>query len=193
MTPTPGPRLEPAGIRTDRLEPLVAAIRSVTRVPSDWEHLAKTVASAIQHTLPSAPEVLACVPEAARAGADMGQVVHVEADGSFSVVALITRPGQRTPIHDHITWCAVAVIAGLEEEERFRLRADGRCEVSHRLPTSGPGAVEGFAPPGDIHRLTNVGDVVGISLNVYGTDISRIGSSVRRTYESAAERGAGPA
>ena len=39
------------------------------------------------------------------------------------------------------------------------------------------------APPGDIHRDRNVGDTVAISIHVFGTDVGRIGSSVRRHYE----------
>jgi predicted metal-dependent enzyme (double-stranded beta helix superfamily) len=46
-----------------------------------------------------------------------------------------------------------------------------------------PGDVSGFAPPGDIHRVRNVGDETAISIHVYGTDVSRIGSSVRRYYD----------
>jgi predicted metal-dependent enzyme (double-stranded beta helix superfamily) len=42
--------------------------------------------------------------------------------------------------------------------------------------------VSGFAPPGDIHRVRNSGDSVAISMHVYGTDISRLGSSIRREY-----------
>ena len=45
------------------------------------------------------------------------------------------------------------------------------------------GDVSGFAPPGDIHRVRNAGDDVAISIHVYGTDVSRIGSSVRRYYD----------
>ena len=45
------------------------------------------------------------------------------------------------------------------------------------------GTVSGFAPPGDIHRVTNVGDSVAVSMHVYGTDITRVGSSVRRVYD----------
>ena len=41
----------------------------------------------------------------------------------------------------------------------------------------------GFAPPGDIHRVRNCGDGVAISLHVYGADITRLGSSVRRIYD----------
>jgi 3-mercaptopropionate dioxygenase len=43
--------------------------------------------------------------------------------------------------------------------------------------------VSGFAPPGDIHRVRNVADRTSISIHVYGTDVSRIGSSVRRHYD----------
>jgi predicted metal-dependent enzyme (double-stranded beta helix superfamily) len=167
---------------------LVAGIRRVTRQPVDWELLAENVAQAMRETLPSVGEVLELIPPAARAGAEQGQLVHVEKDGSFSIVALVTRPGQETVIHDHTTWCAVAVLAGLEQEERFELGSDGTCNPIGQPRTDVPGAVCGFAPPGDIHRVTNIGSDVGLSLNVYGTDVSRIGSSVRRTYRLASPR-----
>jgi predicted metal-dependent enzyme (double-stranded beta helix superfamily) len=169
---------------------LVAAVRAVTREPMDWGLVAERVAEAMRRTLPDVGEVLALVPPAARAGADQGQLVHVEKDGSFSIVALVTRPGQETVIHDHTTWCAVAVLAGLEREERFDPVGDGVCNPVGRPRTDVPGAVCGFAPPGDIHRVTNIGSDVGLSLNVYGTDVSRIGSSVRRTYRLASSRDA---
>jgi predicted metal-dependent enzyme (double-stranded beta helix superfamily) len=43
--------------------------------------------------------------------------------------------------------------------------------------------MSGFAPPGDIHRVHNVGERTAISVHIYGTDVSRIGSSVRRYYD----------
>jgi 3-mercaptopropionate dioxygenase len=45
-----------------------------------------------------------------------------------------------------------------------------------------PGEVSGFGPPGDIHRIRNTGTRTAISLHIYGTDITRIGSSARRYY-----------
>ena len=45
------------------------------------------------------------------------------------------------------------------------------------------GDVSGFAPPGDIHRVHNTADTTAISIHIYGTDITRIGSSVRRYYD----------
>lgn len=43
--------------------------------------------------------------------------------------------------------------------------------------------MSGFAPPGDIHRVRNVGDRTAIPVHVYGTEVSRIGSIVRRSYD----------
>ena len=45
------------------------------------------------------------------------------------------------------------------------------------------GDVSGFAPPGDIHRVSNVSETTAISIHIYGTNITRIGSSARRYYD----------
>ena len=37
--------------------------------------------------------------------------------------------------------------------------------------------------PGDIHRVHNTGETMAISIHIYGTDITRIGSSARRYYD----------
>ena len=34
-----------------------------------------------------------------------------------------------------------------------------------------------------IHRVRNIGSDTAISIHIYGTDVSRIGSSVRRAYD----------
>lgn len=175
------------------VEKMIAAIRGCTRAPANWSDTALNVADAIRASLPTADEVLALIPPNARNGAEASQVLHVESDGSFSVVALITKPLQATSIHDHTNWCAVAVIAGYEREERFAITNESLCEPQGEPRTDGPGSVSGFAPPGDVHRVTNAGDSVGVSIHVYGTDIFRIGNSVRRTYtleSSATEPGA---
>jgi hypothetical protein len=31
--------------------------------------------------------------------------------------------------------------------------------------------------------VTNIGDGIAVSMHIYGTDISRVGSSVRRVYD----------
>lgn len=108
-------------------------------------------------------------------------VLHVEPDGGFSVVALVWLPGQETPVHDHVAWCVTGVYEGVEREQRYEVRDD-----AYLVPvgdvTNPRGAVCGFAPPGDIHRVRNDGDSIAISLHVYGADIGVLGTSVRRSY-----------
>jgi predicted metal-dependent enzyme (double-stranded beta helix superfamily) len=55
--------------------------------------------------------------------------------------------------------------------------------VPVRRTTNVTGAVNGFAPPGDIHLVANPGDHTAVTIHVYGTDLSRIGSSALRYYD----------
>ena len=96
----------------------------------------------------------------------------------FSITAVVWRPGQQTRIHDHTTWCVFGVIQGVEHEDVY----DAALELIGSRDEH-VGDVNGFAPPGDIHRVHNTGDEVAISIHVYGTDVTRIGSSVRRYYD----------
>jgi predicted metal-dependent enzyme (double-stranded beta helix superfamily) len=98
-------------------------------------------------------------------------------------MALVWRPGHVTPIHDHVTWCVFGVIQGVEWEELFELDEHGSCLVDAGYRVNETGEVSGFAPPGDIHRVRNAGDITAISIHIYGTDVARIGSSVRRYYD----------
>lgn len=76
------------------------------------------------------------------------------------------------------TWCVVGVVQGVEHEELY----DGDLRLIGRSDNH-VGEVSGFAPPGDIHRVHNTSDSTAISVHIYGTDVTRIGSSVRRYYD----------
>jgi len=162
-------------------EALVTGIRAAVDSDADWARTAELVAAQLRRHLPS-PDLL--TPEQRTGAADSyrSHLLHAEPDGSFSVVALTWRPGQTTPIHDHVTWCVFGVIQGIEHEELFVLDEERGCLVEAGASANPTGEVSGFAPPGDIHRVRNVGDDTAISIHVYGTDVSRIGSSVRREY-----------
>lgn len=158
---------------------LTAAIRRAVRARGSWQATADRVAAVLRRHLPG-PDLL--TPEQL-AGDPVGYQTHllyVEPDGSFSVTVMVWLPGQETPVHDHLTWCVTAVLRGTEYEEIFAQR-DGYLEVVARNENP-VGAVSGFAPPGDIHRVRNVGNGTAVSMHVYGTDISRVGSSIRREY-----------
>jgi predicted metal-dependent enzyme (double-stranded beta helix superfamily) len=170
-------------VRTRCPAHLVAAIRAATSQHADWQQTAELVAAQLRGHLPPVSGLLTA---AEREGDQAGyrcNVLHVEPDGSFSVVAAVWRPGQGSPIHDHVAWCVPAVLQGVEYEELFALAPGGSHLLDVGRSENRPGDVTGFAPPGDIHRVRNVGSGVAISLHVYGADITRLGSSVRRTYD----------
>ena len=159
---------------------LAAAIRRAVRAGSSWQDAADRVAAVLRRQLPG-PGLLTPGQLAGDPAGYQTHLVHAEPDGSFSVVVMVWLPGQQTPIHDHLAWCVTAVLQGAAYEEIFAVR-DGHLEVIARNqnPTS---AVSGFAPPGDIHRMGNSGQTVAVSMHVYGTDITRVGSSIRRLYD----------
>lgn len=117
-------------------------------------------------------------------------LLHVAEDGAFSLVALVWLPGQATPIHDHLSWCVVGVHDGAEYETRY-VRTDEGFLVETVSGVAYRGDVDGLLPPGDIHRVTNAGTNLAISLHVYGADLSRVGSSIRRQYDDGLVRPAG--
>jgi 3-mercaptopropionate dioxygenase len=164
------------------LEELVTAVRFVVDRHADWRKTAQLVASELERHLPS-PAVLTAEQRIGDPKGYRSYPLHTEPDGSFSVVALVWRPGQVTPIHDHVTWCVFGVVQGIEHEELFRLDEERDCLVEAGTKTNIAGEVSGFAPPGDIHRVRNAGEKTAISIHIYGTDVSRIGSSVRRYYD----------
>ena len=112
-------------------------------------------------------------------------ILHVEPDGSFSIVSLVWLPGQETAIHDHVSWCVVGVHEGEESEERFTVVEDnGESYLTLEATGTNPeGLVVWLSPPGDIHRVTNTDDETTISIHVYGADISVLGTSIRREYK----------
>ncbi len=161
-------------------ELLAAAVRHAVRSGGSWQETAGRVAAALRGRLPG-PDLLSPGQLAGDPSGYQTHLVHAEPDGSFSIVAMVWLPGQQTSVHDHLTWCVTAVLQGTEYEEVFAHRGD-HLEVVARN-ASPAGTVSGFAPPGDIHQVTNVGEAVAVSMHVYGTDITRVGSSVRRVYD----------
>src|SRR5215212_10561198 len=109
-------------------------------------------------------------------------ILHVSPTRRLSVVALVWLPGQRTPIHDHVSWCVVGVYRGVERETRYRLA--GRRLVPAGSIEAAAGHVEALVPPAEnIHAVTASGPGKTISIHVYGADIERLGSSIHRRYD----------
>ena len=165
-----------------KFDALVSATRAAVSSDADWAETAELVAAELERHLPT-PDMLTKEQRTGDPKRYRSHLLHTEPDGSFSIVALTWRPGQETPIHDHVTWCVFGVIQGIEYEELYALDERGEHLVEAGSSATEIGEVSGFAPPGDIHRVRNIGDTTAISIHIYGTDVSRIGSSVRRSYD----------
>jgi 3-mercaptopropionate dioxygenase len=176
------PRVDAPPTPAPGLAALTTAVRVAVAKRADWGDTAQLVASALDRHLPS-PSMLTAEQRTGDPDTYKSEVLYSEPNGSFSIVALVWRPGQVTPIHDHVTWCVFGVIQGMECEELFALDEQRTCLVQAGYRVNRAGDVSGFAPPGDIHRVRNGGDLTAISIHIYGTDVSRIGSSVRRYYD----------
>jgi 3-mercaptopropionate dioxygenase len=175
-------RLEVPADTGRRMGDLIDAVRAATRYQASWALTVGLVADQLRLHLPG-PEILTGEQRYGDPQGYRSHLLHAELDGSFSVSALVWRPGQATPIHDHVTWCVFGVIQGNEYEERYVLREDGWLELD-KASVNATGDVAGLVPPGDIHRVRNVGVDTAISLHIYGTDLGRLGSSIRRVYDN---------
>ncbi|ARF81722.1 cysteine dioxygenase family protein [Kitasatospora aureofaciens] len=165
----------------DVLTKAVRAAPSTEPAHRTADRVARGLAGFLDHRDLLAPAHLAPDPQRYRQ-----HVLHVDPEGRFSLVALIWLPGQATPVHDHTTWCVVGTYRGTEEETsyRFTRHADGSSALEPVATTvNPPGTVTYLTPPGDIHLVRNGGDDLAVSLHVYGTDVRRHGSSIRRRYD----------
>src|SRR5215475_2656961 len=119
---------------------LLDGVRGGIATHANWSRTAELVADQLRLHLPS-PDVLTAEQRLGCPDNYCSHTLHVEPDGMFSIIAVVWRPGQLTRIHDHVTWCVVGVIQGIEHEELFDENLTLIRENENRT-----GDVSGFAP-----------------------------------------------
>jgi predicted metal-dependent enzyme (double-stranded beta helix superfamily) len=172
------------------LDALVTAVAAAFVAHQDEAERAAAVADALRPALgdPDLLDASLCrsYPDRYRAN-----VAYVAPDGSFSVVALVWRQGQRTAIHSHRSWCVVGVHQGIEREHAYVVDP----VVPDGIAVRAAGAVDFHAGDvtwlvsGDdgVHAVENVGDDLAISLHVYGLDYRAAASSILRVFSEPPE------
>lgn len=93
----------------------------------------------------------------------------------FSVVSFVWGPGQKTPVHDHLTWGLIGVLRGHEIDTPFFKQADGRYQRGESRTLSA-GEVLWVSPDThDVHAVANPdAHQTALSIHVYGGNIGRI-------------------
>jgi len=178
------PGIRPVG-RTDGLRRLTRELDALVAAHTDEHLVARRVGALLR---PALYDLALLEPRHQEPADDpyRQHIVHVHPEGKYSIVALVWKPGQATPIHDHCCWCVVGVWQGVERESTYDLHASGvdLRLVPRRTTFTGPGDVSVLVPPDeDIHRVENAGEGIAISLHIYGADIAVRGSSINRTFD----------
>lgn len=101
----------------------------------------------------------------------------------LSIVSFVWGPGQKTPVHDHLTWGLVGMLRGRERATNYQKQADG----TYKATSTGvllPGQTSPVSPTiGDVHEVANdLSDQVSISIHVYGANIGRV---IRHVFDPA--------
>lgn len=93
----------------------------------------------------------------------------------LSIVSFVWGPGQKTPVHDHLTWGLVGCLRGRERETHYQQQADGSYLATGSALLL-PGQVTAVSPSiGDVHEVANdLNDQTSISIHVYGRNIGRV-------------------
>ncbi|HYG41648.1 MAG TPA: cysteine dioxygenase family protein [Bordetella sp.] len=114
-------------------------------------------------------------------------VLYADPQGLFTVVALVWRTGQLSPIHGHHTWCSYKVLAGEIEEEHFAWdRHAGCARYQGKVSKLAGDTAASHAGLDQIHRLRNAGAATAISVHVYGVEGARVATHVNRVVAAAA-------
>ena len=98
---------------------------------------------------------------------------------SFSMVSFVWGPGQKTPVHDHLTWGLIGMLRGRELDTPFYRQPDGSLQPG-APKTLLPGQVAHVSPAThDVHQVANYyADQTSVSIHVYGGNIGRISRHV---------------
>jgi predicted metal-dependent enzyme (double-stranded beta helix superfamily) len=132
------------------------------------------------------PDLLTLEQRQTQSGCYARHVLHSDAGGRFTVLAIAWAPGQFSPPHAHHTWCGYAVYDNPLDEQIFRFdSAQSRAELV-RTAVRVPG-YSCFAGAGldQIHRLGNSGPKPAISIHAYGVERECVATHVNRVVDVA--------
>jgi predicted metal-dependent enzyme (double-stranded beta helix superfamily) len=132
------------------------------------------------------PDLLAAEQSVPQSGCYARHVLHGDAGGLLTILAIVWAPGQFSSAHAHHTWCGYAVVENPLDEMLFRFDpVQGKAEpVRTEVRVPGYSCYAG-AGLDQIHRLGNSGPRPAISIHAYGVERERIATHVNRVVDVA--------
>jgi predicted metal-dependent enzyme (double-stranded beta helix superfamily) len=119
------------------------------------------------------PRAFRCAPERGYGR----NLLHLDREQQFVVIAMIWPPHSGSAAHDHGTWGVVAVTEGEVDVTNFEREDDGRDPSRARLRAActlraAPGAVASVLPPHeDFHSVYNPSDSrTAVTIHTYGCE-----------------------
>ena len=106
-------------------------------------------------------------------------LLHTDPQDRFCVAAMVWRPGQGTPIHDHDgSWGLIGMVEGsLEVVNYFSDQAvvrPGRTALRRDPPhTPGAGAAQNVCGCADIHTVNNTVGETSVSVHIYARELEK--------------------
>jgi predicted metal-dependent enzyme (double-stranded beta helix superfamily) len=104
----------------------------------------------------------------------------------YTILALVWRPRQMSPVHGHRTWCAFGLHQGWMVESFYHPETKGgeaqAGEPQGCAPRRAGDISHSAAEPNAAHRLANLGTKTAISIHVYGAPYDRLGAEVNQIW-----------
>ena len=105
--------------------------------------------------------------------------------GRYTVMAVVWRPGQGTPLHGHTAWGAVGVYQGQPSVATYRY-VEGEAPVQTGEHCCKPGDVCHVTPgTAEPHRVFNASDELAITIHTYGRDLTIDPAAINILLEEA--------
>ena len=103
-------------------------------------------------------------------------LLYLSKNSDLSIVLDIFMEGQAAVVHNHLCWCVLGCIEGIEHEHMLKAPEDLSAapeSVDSRMRHPGDVATAG-AGAGEFHEVKCINSPYAVSLHIYGADIGRI-------------------
>jgi 3-mercaptopropionate dioxygenase len=105
----------------------------------------------------------------------------LHAGEDYTVLAVVWRPGQMSPVHAHRSWCALGIHHGTMTETLFGLGPQGPLQRGCVQRQVGDTS-HAVAAHDVIHRLANLGTETAVSIHVHGARHDQLGTQVNLVW-----------